>query len=212
MGLETLKSRRDRAKLKWWYKVCRLPDNRYPKQLLSQEWEIKPRKGIGKGKLGVGPSTISFTLCLYLDKGEILDDSSLKSLMACIEDDLREREAEEFRKGLDSKVKLDLYRRFGGKREFEKFLPGRSDEGARLLFKFRSGTHGLNEELGRHSDRDGKVECTLCGAECESVVHMLWECSSYRDNFQEALKQLLGARYAEFETLSAVEKNIICAR
>ena len=27
------------------------------------------------------------------------------------------------------------------------------------------------------------------------------------DNFQEALKQLLGARYAEFETLSAVEKT-----
>ena len=39
---------------------------------------------------------------------------------------------------------------------------------------------------------------------------MLWECSSYstcRDNFQEALKQLLGARYAEFETLSAVENT-----
>ena len=27
--------------------------------------------------------------------------------MACIEDDLREREAEEFKKGLDSKVKLE---------------------------------------------------------------------------------------------------------
>ena len=42
------------------------------------------------------------------------------------------------------------------------------------------------------------------------IVHVLWECSSYntcRDNFQEALKQLLGARYAEFETLSAVEKT-----
>ena len=67
------------------------------------------------------------------------------------------------------------------------------------MFKFRSGTHDLREELGRHSDRDGdgKVECTLCGAECESVVHVLWECSSYsscRDNFQEAHKQLLGAR------------------
>ena len=49
---------------------------------------------------------------LSLDKGELLDDmhegnSSLKSFMACIEDDLREREAEEFRKGLDSKVKLE---------------------------------------------------------------------------------------------------------
>ena len=40
------------------------------------------------------------------------------------------------RKGLDSKVKLDLYR---GKREFMKYLHGRSNEGARLLFKFRSG-------------------------------------------------------------------------
>ena len=35
-------------------------------------------------------------------------------------------------KGLDSKVKLDLYRRFGGKREFKKYLHGRSD-GARRL-------------------------------------------------------------------------------
>ena len=68
------------------------------------------------------------------------------------------------------------------------YLHGRSDEGA---CKFRSGTRGLSEKLGRHSDRDG---CTLCGAECESVAHVLWECSNYttcRDNFQEALKQLL---------------------
>ena len=136
MGLETLKSRRDRAKLKWWYKVCRLPDNRYPKQLLSQEWEIKPRKGRQR-------KTWSRTIdnifhALSLDKGEILDDmhegnSSLKSFTACIEDDLREREAEEFRKGLDSKVKLDLYRRFGGKREFKKYLHGHSDEGGLSL-------------------------------------------------------------------------------
>ena len=124
MGLETLKSRRDRAKLKWWYKVCRLPDN--------------PNSCLGKGRQR---KTWSRTIddifhSLSLDKGEILDDmhegnSSLKSFTACIEDD---REAEEFRKGLDSKVKLDLYRRFGGKREFKKYLHGHSDEGARLLF------------------------------------------------------------------------------
>ena len=65
-----------------------------------------------------------------------------------------------------------MYRRFGGKREFKKYFHGCSDEGPRLLF---SGTHGLNEELGRHSDRDGRVECTLCGAEGESVVHVLWD-------------------------------------
>ena len=63
-----------------------------------------------------------------------------------------------------------MYRRFGGKREFKRYLHGHRDDGARL---FRSGTHGLNEELGRHSDRHGRVECSLCGAECESVVHVL---------------------------------------
>ena len=53
------------------------------------------------------------------------------------------------------------------------------DAGSRLLFKFRSGTHGLNEELGRHRGREGKTECSLCGNECENVSHVLWECSAY---------------------------------
>ena len=37
MGLETLKSRRDKAKLKWLYKLATMPQDRYPKQLFSQE-------------------------------------------------------------------------------------------------------------------------------------------------------------------------------
>ena len=42
--------------------------------------------------------------------------------------------------------------------------------------KFRSGTHGLNEELGRHRGREGMKECLLCDDECESVSHVLWKC------------------------------------
>ena len=50
--------------------------------------------------------------------------------------------------------------------------------------------------IGRHSDSDGRVECTLCGAECEHVVHVLWgSYSTCMDHFQEALKLLLGAIY-----------------
>ena len=44
------------------------------------------------------------------------------------------------------------------------------------MFKFRSGTHGLNQELGRHRGREGVKECLLCDDECESVSHVLWEC------------------------------------
>ena len=39
--------------------------------------------------------------------------------------------------------------------------------------------HGLNVELGRHRGREGKVECTLCGAQCKRVIHVLWECLAY---------------------------------
>ena len=45
MGIDTLRSRRDKAKLKWWYKLASMPEDRYPKQLFSQEWNIKPRRG-----------------------------------------------------------------------------------------------------------------------------------------------------------------------
>ena len=97
------------------------------------------------------------------------------------------------------KVKLDMYKGFGKEVEFKRYLHGVGDAGTRLLFKFRSGAHGLNEELGRHRGREGKSECVLCGAECESVVHVLWECSAYskiRDIFVEKLRELLGNQYA----------------
>ncbi len=47
------------------------------------------------------------------------------------------------------------------------------------MFKFRSGTNGLNEELGRHRGNNDDRQWKLCGDECESVVHMLWECPAY---------------------------------
>ena len=35
MGLETLKSRRDKTKLKWWYKLASMSVRRYPRQLFD---------------------------------------------------------------------------------------------------------------------------------------------------------------------------------
>ena len=45
MGLESLKGRRDRCKLKKWYKVNHLDAERYPRLLLDSAWEVKPRTG-----------------------------------------------------------------------------------------------------------------------------------------------------------------------
>ena len=49
----------------------------------------------------------------------------------------------------------------------------------------KSGTHGLNEELGRHRGRNGRTERVLCDDECESVVLVIWECPAYKDSREE---------------------------
>ena len=99
--------------------------------------------------------------------------------MACVEESIKERDNKEFEKGLDSKVKLAMYKTFGKNIEYKEYLHGVGDAGKRLLFKFRSGTHGLNEELGRHRGREGRSQCMLCDDECESVAHVLWDCPAY---------------------------------
>ena len=55
--------------------------------------------------------------------------------------------------GMCKKSKLRVYRELKEDFECKKYLHGVSDMGSKLLFRFRSGTHGLNEELGRHSSR-----------------------------------------------------------
>ena len=77
-----------------------------------------------------------------------------------------------------------MYKGFVKQTEFKRYLHGLCDAGTRLLFKFRSGTHGLNEELGRHRGIEGKVECSIC---VKVVVHVLWECPAYsscREDFK----------------------------
>ena len=45
MGLDSLQGRRDKAKLKWWYKVATMPEHRYSSKLFVQEWNVKPHRG-----------------------------------------------------------------------------------------------------------------------------------------------------------------------
>ena len=47
MGLDSLSSRRDRAKLKWWKNLCTIKGD--PRQLFDQVWEIE----VDRGRCGV---------------------------------------------------------------------------------------------------------------------------------------------------------------
>ena len=45
MGLDSLQGRRDKAKLKWWYKVATMPEHRYSRKPFVQVWNVKPHRG-----------------------------------------------------------------------------------------------------------------------------------------------------------------------
>ena len=69
-------------------------------------------------------------MSLDLDKHEWVEDikrgeSSLASFLACIEESISEREGKQFEEGLHSKVKSDVYKRFG-EVEFKRYLHGAS--------------------------------------------------------------------------------------
>ena len=49
-------------------------------------------------------------------------DSSSASFMASVEECISERESRKFEEGLNTKVKLDMYKRFGKSIEFKKYL------------------------------------------------------------------------------------------
>jgi hypothetical protein len=212
MGLETLQSRRDKAKLKWWYKVVNMSEDRYPRRLFNHKWDFKPRRG--RQRKCWSRVVDDLFSSLGLDKVELLEDTrrgdcSLKVFLSIVGESIDERECRLFEEGLNSKVKLSLYRTFNKVIDFKKYLHGVCDAGSRLMFKFRSGTHGLNEELGRHRGREGRKECLLCGAECESVSHVLWDCpvySSSRSNFLGKLQELLGEGFDTFERLDSAGK------
>ena len=56
--------------------------------------------------------------------------------------------------GMCKKNKLGVYRELKEDFECKKYLHEVFDMGSKLLFRFRSGTHGLHEELGRHNTRN----------------------------------------------------------
>ena len=66
---------------------------------------------------------------LEIDKGEWMEDiehgdSSSASFLACVEECISERESRRFEEGLNTKVKFDIYKRFGKSVEFKKYLHG----------------------------------------------------------------------------------------
>ena len=52
----------------------------------------------------------------------------------------------------------------------------------------------------------GMTGCIVCGDECESVVHVLWECPAHKEEFVVKLRAILGEAFKDFEAFNSIEK------
>ena len=65
--------------------------------------------------------------------------------------------------------------------------------------------------MGRHRGREGKYMCNLCGEDCESVGHFLWNCPVYsecRALFLEHLKNNLGNEFEHLKNCDIYSREI----
>ena len=83
------------------------------------------------------------------------------------------------------------------------------DAGSSLLFKFRSGTHCLNENLGRHRGKVGGN--VLCVGMNVRINVMFYESvqpySDTRASFMKKPQTLLEDDYEDFKSLENVQKS-----
>ena len=68
----------------------------------------------------------------------------------------------------------------------------------------------MKSYIGRYRGRNDDRQCKLCWEDCESVVHVLWECLVYdtiRNTFVGELDNLLGGSFEEFSELDNFERT-----
>ena len=111
MEIWALRSCRNKAKLKWWYKLVSMPEDIYPKQHYSQDWNIKPCRG--RQRKTLGRVVDNLFVVLGVDKSECLQEVeggaiSAASFIASLEECISERECMLYDEGLN-RGKLALY-------------------------------------------------------------------------------------------------------
>ena len=153
LGIEPLELRRNKRKVLWFLRLLRKGKDSFCTKIFEKEWnkcKIPGRKRKQWKKCA---------LDIIRDKDLTSTSFGSKKAVSCINDEFKNFVISSLHSGTCKKSKLSVHRDLKEDLEFKKFLHGVSDMGSKLLFRFRSGTHGLNEELGRHSTRNSSIDC-----------------------------------------------------
>jgi hypothetical protein len=166
-----MKDRARKAKLRLWGKITRMPEGRITKTLYNDlkeegesEWVAQVRSDLKRADLQE-----MWTKETKMTKEE-WDD--------VVEEKFVPIQKEEARDRLEGAgVKLDRYKRIKSEEGREEYLDAPDCKGRWLLSRMRSGTNGLEVEMGRWTKtaREERT-CQLCGTEKEDEEHFMCRC------------------------------------
>ena len=187
MGLESLKVRRDMGKLKEWGRMSVMEDDR----LESMAWKLKVKfLGVTRSWDSlVGELIRKYRLVEEAEK-LVLEGGKLGEWMSAVEVAVKAGSEEEWWDGVNRHSKLRRYASVkGGRWGMEKWMYGKWTLEKKVKFRWRTGSSGLMEDMGR---REGSSkECRVCekGVD-ETVEHVLWECDGYGEVREEFMRVL----------------------
>jgi hypothetical protein len=207
LGLWSLQGRRDFKKLMYWMKLVLMDDNRLAKHV------YKVSKNMCTKRKANWASTIRNILGKYELKHLWSDESKVLSLdghgnheaknskqhveffRKFVFGKIQQYEETKWKRGMEKKSKLRIYRQFKKKLCLEKYLLTSGNYlGKMYMSSLRSGTNKLNIETGRWLNQ--KVEERLC-KQCdlgkpETELHFVTECPRY-----EAVRMSLFSKIAQ---------------
>lgn len=192
LGWMSMKSRRDVARLRFWWKLVNLKDDKLLKQVYSV---CKPVLENDRSSWFYGIRELLKELKLaHVWTSEAT--GSRKDWLVLVNGCIKRREKDSWMSGMEAKSKLRLYRVLKSRWGKEEYLNLPTEQRS-LITELRCGTSRLRVELGRwrQEQREDRV-CVLCDSyEVEDERHVLLKCPVYanqRAGFFEGFRGLVG--------------------
>jgi hypothetical protein len=185
LELKGLVAEGERMRLRWLGRLCVMDEGRWAKRVSKVQW--------GKRNGGGGVRRKGWVvLCKELVKKYRLEEElrklesgeeGLEEWFENVDVKVCEGVEREWRLKVLSEKKLSLYSRL--KKRMGTVVSGVRSVGGVVRSRMRSGMVGLGEEIGRYEGKRGGSGCKRCGAEVESVRHVIEVCPEYREEREE---------------------------
>jgi len=186
LGWVNMEDRRDKLRLKFWYKILKMNSSRIPRRIYEADnWENNPRSW------NKGTQTVLEKLGLEEFWKNQMIELTLEEWTGLVEKKILKRRKEIWDQSRKGKSSLNLYNSIKTTWGRENYLDYLDPKGVEIMAQMRSSYGFLKENTERHKKGDFNKICSLCYKGEDTVEHTLIHCNMYtkeRGDLRASLK------------------------